>query len=123
MNFATLYSQIMETVSNPQPDPGLEARITAALDAALSRKPAPRIPADFAARVLASLPPAAPVRRRVRVGRRVAVAAGVAALAAMAFLAPHMAPSYTNAAFDAELLLCAELAAIGSWLVLRGREI
>lgn len=119
MNFATLYAQIMEPVSNPQPDPALEAAITAAL----ARRPAPRIPADFAARVTAALPAVGPVRRRPRIARTVAFAAGATALVAIALLAPHAAPSYANVAFDAELALFAEIAGIGSWLVLRGREI
>lgn len=119
MNFAKLYSQIMEPVSNSQPDPAVEAAITAALE----RRAEPRIPADFAARIVAALPPAQPVRRRMPLGHRVALITGAIALAAMAVLAPHAAPSYTNLPFDAELLLCAELAGIGSWLVLRGREI
>ena len=106
-------------VSDPLANTDFEARITAALE----RRPEAAIPEDFAARVVASLPPARPARTRIRAGRWTAIAAGAAALAGMAILAPHSAPSFTNLAFDAELLLTAQLAAIASWLVLPGREI
>ena len=97
----------------------LETRITAALE----RRAEPAVPADFAARVVAALPPVLLARTRVSAGRWAGIAAAAVALAAMLVLAPHCVPSFTNLAFDAELLLTAELAAIASWLVLPGRAV
>jgi len=96
-----------------------EARLTAALE----RRTEPVVPADFSARVQAALPTAAPVRPARRMGRIVAGVALAVALVAMLVLAPHIRPSFSSIAFDAELLLLAELAAIASWLALKGREV
>lgn len=85
------------------------------LDAALAHSPEPQIPADFAARVAARAA-ALPHRRRMRVPQFGPALAWVSLLllpVALFALAPHAAPSFTNYRFDAELLLLAELAAIG----------
>ena len=109
------YAGAMEPLANPE----FEARITAALE----RRAEPAIPENFAARVTAALPPLRPARRRVSAGRWAAIGAGVTALAGIVLLAPHAAPSFSSIAFDAELLLTAELAAIASWLALPGRQV
>ncbi len=51
--------------------PGFDAKLTRALE----RRPEPMIPADFASRVAAALPPAAPARKPMQVGRTVGLAA------------------------------------------------
>ena len=91
--------------------PAAEAR----LDAALAHTPEPQVPADFAARVAARAA-SLPQRRRLRstqFGPALSWAALILLPVALFALAPHAAPRLTNYRFDAELLLLAELAAIG----------
>lgn len=95
----------------PAPTPAADAR----LDSALAQAPQPHIPADFAARVAARAA-ALPQRRRARFtqfGPALTWAALLLLPVALFALAPHTAPRLTNYRFDAELLLLAELAAIG----------
>ena len=85
-----------------------EARVTEALE----RRPMAAVPQDFAAKVMVALPPLKPRRRRMNVGRKAALAGALASLLTMFALAPHAVPSFTDLAFDVELLLMAELAGI-----------
>lgn len=82
-----------------------EARLTRALE----RRPRVAIPENFAARVASSLPPHRPRRRIVPVRKLALGAAALASALAMFAVAPHAAPSFTNLAFDVELMLLAEL--------------
>jgi hypothetical protein len=102
-----------------QHDTGLEA----AIDRLLARQPDPTIPAGFAARVRATLPPAAPAKARISTARSTAFAAAAALLIAVFCIAPHTAPSFTSLAFDVELSLLAELACIATWLATPHREL
>jgi len=88
----------------------LEATITKALE----KKPEVVVPAEFAGRVMLSLPPRQR-RRKMPVGRA-GVLAGLLALGLTMFaLAPHVTPQITNFAFDLELLLLVQMAGIGWW--------
>lgn len=98
--------------SQHRSDPAVESAITRALE----QPPAVAVPADFAARVRGALP-ARPPRRRGRSAARVAAtAAAAASLVGLCWLAPHAAPDFQSMAFDMELALLAELAAIAAWL-------
>jgi hypothetical protein len=90
----------------------MEAAVIQALE--LQREPA--VPADFAARVMRSLPPQPAARPRVRVSRTVGIVAAAILTIAVFALAPHAAPSFTSLTFDLELMLLAELAGIACWL-------
>jgi len=97
----------------------LEQRI----ERALERQPEVLVPAEFAARVVRSLPvQSAP--RGWRLGRARSlgkIAAGTAAVVlavALFVLAPHAVPSFSSLAFDVELLVLAELAAV-AWVLAR----
>ena len=86
----------------------------AAITRALEKRPDAAAPAEFAGRVMRSLPPRRR-RRKLPVGRA-GVLAGMLALALTMFaLAPHMTPQITNFAFDLELLLLVQMAGIGWW--------
>ena len=102
--------------NTPQPD--FEAAITRALEL----RPEPVIPQDFAARVMQSLPAQRPIRTRVPVGRIIDLVSAAALTAGLFALAPHATPSFTSLTFDVELLLLAELGALGYWLTAR-REV
>ena len=96
-------------------DDNFEAAVTRAIE----RGPEVTVPVNFAARVVAALPPVRPRRNPMRVGRTVAlVSAGVLAVAMFA-LAPHAAPTFASLAFDFELVVIAQLAGIGYWLTVR----
>jgi len=99
--------------NNSQPD--FEAAITQALE--LRRDPV--IPADFAARVMQSLPMQKPATPQLQVGRTIGIAAAAVLMAGMFALAPHATPNFTSLTFDVELLLLAELGALGYWLTAR----
>jgi len=91
-----------------------EENLEAAITRALEKRPDTAVPAEFAGRVMRSLPPRKQ-RRKMPVGRT-AVLAGMLALALTMFaLAPHMTPQITNFAFDLELLLLVQMAGIGWW--------
>jgi hypothetical protein len=89
-----------------------EARLTRALE---GQAAAPVVPANFAARVAASLP--APKRRRQRfgVGQTVAVLAAVLMMLGLLWLAPQSVPAFSNWAFDGELMLVGSLMVMGGW--------
>jgi hypothetical protein len=97
-----------------------------ALDAAIVRSleqaPEVAIPADFAARVRASLPPQKPRKARGSAARTSAIIAVAAGLAGTFWLAPRMTPSFTSLSFDLEMLLLAELAVVIAWLAQPRRE-
>lgn len=100
-----------------EPMPSLSPRI----EAALAHGAEPQIPADFAAKVAARAV-AHPTRRRLRTpqfGVAVAWTSVLLLSIALFVLAPHARPSLTNYRFDAELVLLAELAAVG-WGIARG---
>jgi hypothetical protein len=88
------------------------------LTRALSRQPEVTVPAGFAARVTASLPPRGVVRARARfsVARGVALAAAVALAVTLFVLAPHVETT-RSLAFGLEMLLLVQLAGIGYGLV------
>lgn len=88
----------------------------------LERAPQVMVPEEFAARVMAALPAVRPARARMRVGRIATAAALVVLAVALFVLAPRATPSFTNVAFDVEMLLLVELAGIGWWFVAR-REV
>ena len=89
-------------------------RLEAAITQALEKKPETAVPAEFAGRVMRSLPPRQR-RRKMPVGRT-AVLVGLLALALTMFaLAPQARPHMTNFAFDLELLLLVQMAGIGWW--------
>ncbi len=85
-----------------------EVRVTEALE----RRPVAAVPQDFAAKVMVALPPLKKRRKPVQVGRTMAIAAAMVSLLTMFALAPHAVASFTNLAFDVELLLMVELAGI-----------
>jgi hypothetical protein len=93
-------------------DDALETAITRALE----QQPNVAIPADFAARVRASLPVQPKVGRRRSVGRIAATAAAAGLVVALCWLAPHARPSFESVAFDMEMLMLAELAGVAAWL-------
>ena len=99
--------------NNSQPD--FEAAITQALE--LRRDPV--IPAGFTARVMQSLPAQKPATPRLQVGRTIGIIAAAVLMAGMFALAPHATPNFTSLTFDVELLLLAELGALGYWLTAR----
>ena len=99
--------------NNPQPD--FEAAITRALEL----RPDPVIPADFATRVMQSLPMQQPVIPRLQVSRTIGLIAAAVLTAGLFAVAPHTTASFTSLAFDLELLLLAELGALGYWLTIR----
>jgi len=93
------------------------------IERALQRQPHVVVPAEFAARVAQSLP-TRPASLGWGVGRAWSagkIAAGIAAvvLAGSLFvLAPHAVPSFSSLAFDVELVVLAELAAV-AWVLAR----
>ncbi len=88
--------------------------LEAVMTRALEKKPETAVPAEFAARVMRSLPPRQQ-RRKLPVGR-LGVLVGMLALALTMFaLAPHATPQITNFAFDLEMLLLVQMAVIGWW--------
>jgi len=89
------------------------------LIAALEHRPEPAIPADFALRLAAQLPPVKPARRRIPAAQTISILAAIVCVLALAWLAPHAAPSFTSLAFDLELLLFAQLAFIAHWFTTR----
>ena len=93
----------------------LEAAVTQALE--FRRNPdAPEVPADFAARVMRSLPAQPTARPRVRVSRTVGIVVAAVLTIAVFALAPHATPNFTSLAFYLELTLLAELAGVAYWL-------
>jgi hypothetical protein len=96
-------------------DGTLEAAVTRALE----RQPEVMVPAGFAARVRASLPPQPKMREHRSVGRIAATAAAAGLIVGLCWLAPHARPSFESLAFDMEMLMLIELAGVGAWLAMR----
>jgi hypothetical protein len=97
-------------------DENSQAGFDAKLVRALERRPEPMVPADFASRVAAALPPAAPARKPMQVGRIVGLTAAAVLGVALVALAPHAAPTFASWAFDFELVVIAQLGGIAYWL-------
>jgi len=97
-------------------DRNSQAVFDAKLTRALERRPEPAVPADFASRVAAALPPAAPAPKPMQVGRTVGLAAAAVLGVALVALAPHASPAFNNWAFDFELVVIAQLGGIAYWL-------
>jgi hypothetical protein len=95
-----------------------EQKFDAMLTAALERQPEIAIPANFAARVAASVPAVRPAQRAVRVthyGRTIATACTLLLMIALVLipvLRPQFHVSLHNAAFALEMLLAFELAVL-----------
>ena len=87
-----------------------------------SESSASAIPADFAARVVASLPKQRSARPVIRAGRTVAIVAMVVLAIVLFALAPHVTPSFTSVTFYIELIVLAQLGAIAYWLAAK-REV
>jgi hypothetical protein len=97
----------------------LEQRI----ERALQRQPQVLVPAEFAAGVARALPVRSATRgwgagRVWSVGKMAAGVAAVVLAGALFALAPHAVPSFSSLAFDVELLVLAELAAV-AWVLAR----
>jgi hypothetical protein len=105
------YSRNMQ-VQDENSQPGFDASLTRALE----RRSEPAVPLDFAARVVATLPPPLPARKKMQVGRTVGLAAAGVLGVALFVLAPHATPTFGNLAFDFELVVIAQLAGIAYWL-------
>jgi len=85
---------------------------------ALERHPQLAVPEGFAARVVQALPAGVAQRRWFAIrpgsaGQTVALAAALLLAAALFVLAPHAGRSFSSVAFDVELLVLVELAAVG----------
>jgi hypothetical protein len=97
-----------------------EKQFEAAIARALEQQPGVTIPADFAARVRASLP-SRPRAREPRfaahsVGQLAAAVAAAGLVVALCLLAPHVRPSFVSVAFDMEMVLLVELCGVTAWL-------
>jgi hypothetical protein len=99
----------------------MRENLDAIITRALEKQPEVVVSADFAGRVMRSLPPAQR-RRKVQVGRVGLVTGMFALLLAMFVLAPHATPQWTNFAFDVEMLLLVQMAGIGWLLKADGRQ-
>jgi hypothetical protein len=93
--------------------------LAAAVTRALEQPPEITIPESFAARVREALPAQTEMRRQTNVAPTVGMGAAAAALVALCWLAPHSTPNFQSMAFDVELALLAEVAAIAAWLARR----
>jgi hypothetical protein len=105
-------------IEETKDDVAFETMITRALE----QQPSVAIPAEFAARVRASLPAQPRVRTRRSVGRIAAAGAGAALVVGLCWLAPHVQPSFESVAFDVEMLMLAELAGVATWLAMRRHD-
>jgi hypothetical protein len=92
----------------------------AAMTRALEQPPSVTVPADFAARVRASLPPQPPARAKrfagQSIGQLAAIVAAAGLVVALCLLAPHVRPSFDSVAFDMEMVLLVELCGVAAWL-------
>jgi hypothetical protein len=93
-----------------------------AITSALERQPQVVVPEQFAAKVAQALPGGVASRAGLAlkarsVARSVALVAAVLLAGTLFILAPHAAdPSFSNLAFDLELLVLAELGAV-AWVL------
>lgn len=81
----------------------------------LQTQPTVQIPADFAARVTALAVAQTPRRRSpwADLGPRIAIVSSAVLTATLFAFAPHAVPSLRDLHFDLEMLLLAELGAVG----------
>lgn len=86
--------------------------LDAMIDLALEHRREVAVPADFAGRVMRSLPPRPKRRSPVSVGRFITVFAAAVLLLIMFILAPQAHPNLANFAFDMELVMLAQLGGI-----------
>ena len=100
----------------------LPERNQAATTHALEQPPTVVVPADFAARVAAQAAHRGLPRRSswAGFGLRTALASGMVLTLALFVFAPHAAPSFSNLRFDLEMLMLAELGAVGYVVVQTG---
>jgi hypothetical protein len=99
-------------------DASLDRRIILALETA----PRPEMPADFAARIAAHLPPRpGVVLTPGRYGQRAAVACLVVLLPLMLAIA-HRATGTSLYWFSIELIFCAQFALVAVWLAASARS-
>jgi hypothetical protein len=94
-----------------------EERMEQAIDKALQRQPMLNVPEGFAVRVRGQLPPA-PSRtgQGIGAGRLAGLAGMLALVAAFCWLAPGARPDFASLRFDLELVVLAEMAAVGWWV-------
>ena len=109
------------TMNTHNPHEEFDAAITRALEHT-PESLGPAIPADFAARVAASLPKQRVARPRIHAGRKAAIVAMVVLAIVLFALAPHMTPSFTSFTFYIELIILAQLGSIAYWLAAK-REV
>lgn len=97
-----------------------DQKVEQAIEQALQRQPAVVVPADFAQRVRSQLPLAPPTSQplwlRMSASRLAGVTGLAALLAAFCWLAPGARPDFTSLRFDLELIVLAEMAAVGWWV-------
>lgn len=108
-----------------QENPGTEQHpieLSPRLMRALEHAPQPAIPTDFAAKVAASLPALKPARKPLRLSRTVSLISLGVLTVAMFILARYASPSFTSIAFDFELVLIAQMAAIGYWMTVKAER-
>jgi len=106
--------------SNMQTDEEItDAAFEAMLTRTLEHSASVPVPTDFAARVRSSLPPPPRPRRTIRIGRLASLTGACVLAASMFLLAPHAAPTFSNLAFDLELVAIVQLAGIGYLLTAR----
>jgi hypothetical protein len=110
---------MIDKANNTASQLGTSATLEASLTRALEHAPAIAVPADFAARVRASLPAQPRTQSRPSAARMAATGAASAALLALCLLAPHAAPNFQSMSFDMELALLGELAVVAAWLAIR----
>ena len=95
-----------------------QAVLEAAIARALERRPQAMPPEGFVARLAGSLPVGSVRRRTWSAGKAIAWVAAVALAVALFVVAPHAGPSFSNLAFDVELMVLAELGAV-VWVLAR----
>jgi len=98
-----------------------QAVLEAAIARALEQRPQAMPPEGFAVRVALSLPVGSPRPRRWSAGKALAGVAAVVLAVALFILAPHAGPSFSNVAFDVELVVLAELGAV-AWVLARMQD-
>jgi hypothetical protein len=108
-----------QTTNNPPLESLSGDALDTAITRALEQSATITIPDSFAARVREALPAHSQVRRQTSVARAAAIGAAAVAMAALCWLAPHSSPTYQSMAFDVELALLTEVAAIAAWLARR----
>ena len=97
-----------------------DTAIEAAITRVLEKPPAVAVPLDFAARVRAALPAQPKARTGFMAGRSVSTTAAIIAagglVVTLCLLAPHARASIDSVAFDIEMVVLVELAAVAAWL-------